>query len=99
MKRHQKHLLRLIYTIPLLILIGGSISIYLQLRQANLNQGLISAIRKRDTTKAMSLLEQGASARAVDTSGAPATINGMARELWGKVRGRGRTHRFGGTPA
>src|SRR5437868_6032345 len=93
-----KNIMRLIYLLPLLIFLCGTVSVWLQLRQANLDDALILAIKKRQIQRAVSLVDEGASARAVDSPGSPTTIKTVLAEFWDRVRGRANRGRTG-TPA
>src|SRR5262245_43399777 len=92
MKRAKSNLWRRVSVLILLCavilpVLVTTIWYWRQVRQQRLDHALIEAIKKNDTPKAISLLDQGADANSTDKPYQPITLNSFLIGFWNRMRG------------
>src|SRR5438552_1258357 len=96
-RSHRRFAQRLTIALPLLALLAASIYVCVQLRQNSLDAALIQAIKHRQASVAVSpqasvaisLLDKGASANAVESPDKPLTLSKLLSDFWVRLRRNG----------
>jgi uncharacterized protein len=85
LRKQSTWILLVLFLLPVL---ASGIRYGRQIRQQHLDHALIVAIKKKDTSSAISLLNQGADANATDKPYTLVTLQSFLAEFWNRIQGK-----------